>query len=93
LSDYPERDRGYEKLGTGGPEDVVGAPIVLGDGPPIPCPHCGCEKLFHIEVELAPAATPPQLRVPEGHVALSRYIGCPACPRASPAMAFARVKN
>jgi hypothetical protein len=93
LSYYPERDHGYPKLGTGGPEDVKGGPIVLGDGPPAPCPHCGCERLFHIEVELAPEATPPQLRVPEGSAVFSQYIGCPACPWASPAMTFARAKS
>jgi len=95
LSDYPERDHGYQKVGSGGPEDVVGPPVVLTemDAPDAACPHCGCGRLFLIEVELAEAATPPQLRVPEGSRVVGIYPGCPACPWAGPMMTTARARK
>ena len=41
------------------------------------CPNCGCEALHCIEVEV---------EVMEGTSGLGKYIGCPACPWASPMM-------
>jgi hypothetical protein len=95
MSEQPLRDHGYQKIGTGGPEDVIGPPIVLSEFADhgAACPHCGCEKLFLIEVELAKPATPPRLRVPEGSKVIGIYPGCPACPWAGPMMTTARAKK
>lgn len=50
------------------------------------CPHCGCDRVYSIEVEIADP--PPTLRRPPGpHRVIGRYLGCAACPWASPMMA------
>jgi hypothetical protein len=81
-SDYPEREYGYGK-----PPKPIGAPVAVeAEGLP-PCPHCGCVRTFSLTVKLE--AGPPQLRVPEGCVPVGTYIGCPACPFASPMISTA----
>lgn len=59
---------------------VTGKPQVVrvATGLP-PCPHCGCDTLYEIEVE----CRHPLLAGGEG---LGHYVGCPACPFASPMM-------
>ncbi len=76
------RDYGY---GDSTPY-LDGAPRVKGVAKPIEgvspvCPNCGCEILYEIEVDL------------KGYPLLKRgkqvglYLGCPACPWASPMLA------
>lgn len=73
------RDYGYGD----GPK-VIGAPTV-GEKLLQKCPGCGCVGLFHIEVKIANPS--PLLRRPaEPHEVVGRYVGCPACPWASPMM-------
>lgn len=80
--------------GLAKPPPVKGAPKVAGkaEGSP-PCPNCGCETLFFIEVELDPTSDSEMTRLlkkPEGpYRIVGNYIGCPACPWASPMMASA----
>jgi hypothetical protein len=63
-----------------------GAPKVLKllnepiGGAQIECPTCSCETLAEIEVTL-PKITFPGL---EGRSGTGSYLGCPACPWASP---------
>lgn len=76
MNDYPERDYGRPLKGT-----VVGAPKVvehLPRGVPAPCPRCGCSSLSQIEVQVEDQ---PGLKDGKG---TGHYIGCPACPWASP---------
>lgn len=80
----PERDHGY-----GNSPKALGVPALVSEGPPQGCPNCGCTKVFQISVTVE---APPQLRVPEGHEAVAIYVGCPACPWASPAITHARPK-
>lgn len=80
----PERNHGY-----GDSPKVTGVPVVVSDGPPQGCPNCGCKKVLQISVTVE---APALLRVPEGHEACSIYIGCPACPWASPAITHSRPK-
>lgn len=72
------RDHGY-----GDVPEVKGVPIV-GDKPTGHwCPECRCTSTFAIEVEVANPS--PLLRRPDTlHKVVGRYVGCPACPWASP---------
>jgi hypothetical protein len=73
------RDHGYGDAPT-----VAGAPRV-GERVPGTCPHCACGTVFGIEVEVENPS--PQLRRPAApHKVIGRYVGCPACPWASPMM-------
>jgi hypothetical protein len=57
---------------------IQGIPHVVGEASGLPpCPHCGCNTLYVIEVDVRN----PMLRTGVG---VGRYIGCPACPFASP---------
>lgn len=72
----PDSRRVY---GLGDPQEYVkGVPRVrnkiLG-GPPCPC--CGCKSLYDIEVDVEC----PMLTTGKG---VGVYVGCPACPFASP---------
>lgn len=80
----PERDHGY-----GDSPKAIGVPAVVSDGPPHPCPNCGCERVFQISVTIQ---APANLLVRQGNEAFSVYIGCPACPWASPALTSSRPK-
>lgn len=78
------RDYGY-----GDSPEVIGAPCITEEVSQL-CPNCGCGKLFAVEVVVE---NPPRmLRVPNNHVAVGRYVGCPACPWASPMITTARPK-
>lgn len=87
------RNHGYGK-----PPEVKGIPEVGDRAEGVPaCPHCGCETLFYITVELEEDNSDPgirALRKPEGPYQIKgRYIGCPACPWASPMMTSAVPKK
>ena len=45
-----------------------------------PCPNCGCNELMEVEVSVEQSLV--------GGPATSKYLGCPACPWASPAIVF-----
>lgn len=62
-----------------GETKVSGTPRVtqtLEKGTGVSCPNCGCETLFEIVVDVESAAG-----MGPG---VGKYIGCPACPWASP---------
>lgn len=61
-------------------EDSVVLDAIAAEGG---CPHCGCTTIFEIEVEV----TMPQLKGGKG---VGRYLGCPACPWASPMLTVAK---
>lgn len=58
--------------------EVVGTPTWKPTDPSMPCPNCG-GQLCEVRV----AVTQALLR---GHKGTSLYLGCPACPYASPAL-------
>ena len=63
-----------------GETKVSGTPRVaqtLEKGTGVWCPNCGCETLFEIVVDVESAG-------PLGMAGTGKYIGCPACPWASP---------
>jgi len=79
------RDHGFGDAPT-----VVGVPVVgekpLGQW----CPNCHCASVFAIEVEVANPS--PLLRRPaEPHKVIGRYVGCPACPWASPMVTMVKI--
>lgn len=84
MSDDNPRDHGY-----GDSPEPVGAPVVIQREKAMRCPHCGCGSVYSIEV---PVRAPRALRVPPNHEAVTRYVGCPACPWASPAITTSRPK-
>ena len=68
------RNHGYPDFG----EKPTGIPVVKGQVPiGNTCPNCGCESLFSIEVPM----DHPKLKGGKG---IGTYVGCPACPWASP---------
>jgi hypothetical protein len=70
--------------GFGDAPKVVGVPVI-GEKLSAKCPHCGCVGLFAVEVEVANPS--PLLKRPEWpHKVVGRYMGCAACPWASPMM-------
>ncbi len=58
------------------PDEVLGTPTW--DGSELPCPNCGA-KLCHVSVAVA-------MKSLRGGRGVSSYLGCPACPYASPAL-------
>lgn len=60
---------------------IIGAPKaeVLPRGVPCPCPNCGCSTLSQVTVQLEDTRAGPG-------PADGLYVGCPACPWASPMM-------
>lgn len=71
------RDHGF-----GDSPKIQGVPV-LGDKIIHRCPNCGCVGLFNIKVEVANPS--PLLRRPDSpHKVVGTYVGCPACPWASP---------
>jgi hypothetical protein len=80
MSEKSPRDYGM------GMPDVRGAPRVAeilksgADG--YACPNCGCETIAKIEIDVVDA------RLHGGH-GTGRYVGCPACPWASPMVTMA----
>lgn len=74
---HPLREYGY---GSSDPF-VRSVPRVLGPATGLPpCPGCGCVTLFELEVDV----NHPRLR--GDGTGLGRYVGCPACPFATPMM-------
>jgi hypothetical protein len=47
------------------------------------CPNCGCKQIYEIKVELEAAD------ILKGGKGIGMYLGCPACPWASPMVAVA----
>lgn len=78
--------RHAERTYFGGPDTkrwVQGVPRVTGvANMGRPCPHCGCETLYDIVVSLVS----PLLSTGYG---IGQYVGCPACPFASPMLCIA----
>ena len=67
--------RSYKGLAD--PTGVFGRPKASKPEEDIGCPECGCEEVMLIEVIVAHDL----LRTPKGK---GIYMGCPACPWASP---------
>ena len=68
--------------------DPSSPPRVLISGP-APCPACGCDKTYSIEVRFDPEKANGYLpfillSVSEGEEIIGNYVGCPACQFASP---------
>jgi len=81
------RDYGY-----GDSPEVVGAPQALGKAADLAaCPNCECVNVQEVRIQIK--NPPAQLKIPDGHVASGTYIGCPACPWASPMVAMAVPKE
>lgn len=75
----PGRPRGPNLRDYGLPDsEVTGIPVATPMKATPPCPNCGCKTLMSIEVEVTQALV--------GGPGISTYVGCPACPWASPAM-------
>ena len=74
--DFPERDHGYGRAPA-----VTEAPTATPfKGPEdAACPNCGCKAIHEIR---QPVERPPLLR--GKGPAVGTYLGCPACPWASP---------
>jgi len=87
MSDEKEPLRDY---GFGDSPKVDGPPRLMGYAPE-PCPHCSCTPVFKIEAILEEA--PPNLKVPPGHQVVGMYVGCAACPWASPMITRAQPKG
>ena len=80
---------GLREYGLGDTTDFVRsipratiAPVI--DGIPPRCPNCLCETLCEIQIDVEA----PMLR---GHKGTGKYLGCPACPWASPMIMVADV--
>ena len=58
--------------------EAIGIPTWSEAWPQTPCPNCGA-KLCRVEVKVKQGLV-------KGGEGMSRYMGCPACPWASPAM-------
>lgn len=86
LKEKTLKSKNLRDYGLGNSE-AIGVPQVLDQIPEGYCPNCGCKTVYLISVDVE---SPPMLRVPDGHCAVSTYSGCPACPWASPAMVRAR---
>ena len=85
-----DEEKNLRDYGFGDSPKVVGAPRLMGYAPE-PCPHCGCDPVFKVEAMLEEA--PPHLKVPPGHEVVGVYVGCAACPWASPMMTSARPRR
>lgn len=75
------RDYGY---GNPHEQGTVSNPHVIEKATDLPkCPNCGCPDLYWIEVDLTN-------RLLAGGAGIGRYVGCPACPFASPMVMVAK---
>lgn len=84
---FPERDHGFGRT----PFEPIAAPVAkLLKTETAACPNCGCKDLCDINVLVRAVSI---LRVDEGCEAFTAYIGCPACPWASPAITSTRLKT
>ena len=78
---YKERDHGY-----GDSPEVDGSPRVINQIEE-ECPNCGCPRLYVIEVTLVDDDKNKNIALLAGDGnPTGTYIGCPACPFASPMM-------
>ncbi len=74
---YPERQYG---LGAVERNNLEGPPKIIGNGPDgVPCPNCGCERTFFIQVKVK------VMPICGGSGMLS-YVGCACCPWSSRAL-------
>lgn len=83
MGRYPQREHGLPTTTELGMK-IIGAPRVMQqaeDTPPCPC--CGCTTLYDITITYT---SPLVIGVSEGH-----YVGCPACPFASPMMSVVQM--
>ena len=72
------RDHGY------GDVDYAGTPEVIMEVKDSPgCPNCGCQQIYMIRVPVMDNRL-------KGATGDGTYMGCPACPWASPMVAIAR---
>jgi len=64
--------------------EATGIPkATLVTDPKLPCcPNCGCKEMMEIKV-------PMNQRLLKGQKGIGTYIGCPACPFASPCLVVA----
>lgn len=77
MGGYTEQTYG---LGQVPRESLDGPPRIAGDGPEgVACPNCGCGKTFLIQVNVK------VIPVCGGRGTMT-YVGCAACPWASPAL-------
>ena len=82
---YKERNHGF-----GDSPEVEGSPKVLNKVKQ-DCPECGCKELYMIEVELKDDPNHHRLILLKGTgTPMGIYVGCPACPYASPMMTTRR---
>lgn len=82
---YQERDHGY-----GDSPEVEGSPRVLNKIED-DCPNCGCKEVYMIEVDLVDNPEHSRLILLRGTgKPIGVYVGCPACPFASPMMTSRR---
>jgi len=82
---YKERDYGMPFNGETGtpkatPLDAEMAESVRASGG---CPNCGCLEVMEVTV-------PVSMDILAGGKGLGKYLGCPACPWASPMIAMAQ---
>lgn len=56
--------------------NVVGSPVILNEHENDACPHCGCKRTFLIKVQVTSDLL--------GGPGVGVYVGCAACPWASP---------
>lgn len=78
--------RNLRDYGLGDEPKVEGSPKV-GERLEEECPHCGAHGIFQITVIIK--NPPSYLKVLKGKVPVGRYMGCAACPWASPMMTTA----
>lgn len=74
MARHPERE-----YGLGDPMEMIrGIPRVKGMALGLPpCPNCGCETMYNIQIDVECALL-------VGGKGTGNYVGCPACPFASP---------
>lgn len=82
---HEERDHGY-----GDSPSVEGSPRVIKKIEE-ECPNCGCPEVYMVEVNLVDDKENARLMLLKGSgKPTGAYIGCPACPFASPMMTTRR---
>jgi hypothetical protein len=78
LNKEPLRDHGFPDVPGEAPLGIPEAKLMVNAGHN-GCPNCGCKQLMEITI----AMKNPLLKAGKG---IGVYIGCPACPYASPMM-------
>ena len=72
MNDKNLRDHGYPDVG----DTPSGTPTAEPAGKDTPCPNCGCHLML-VTVSM-------NNKLVKGGKGVGRYLGCPACPFASP---------